>query len=338
MGCSVGVAGASGYAGAEVLRLLQQHPALRVSVAAAAHEASLRSAAPWLDLDMPVAAATVEAFDGCDVVFLATPASVSGAFAPALCDAGTRVVDLSGAFRLTPHAFAAAYALDPPTPERMPAPYGLPELFRDEVAGADLVANPGCYPTAALLALAPLRDVVQPETVVVTGISGTSGAGKALSDPLHVSHALHEVRPYGGPHHRHRPEMTRIWQRLAGPLASVTFVPHVVPTTRGLVCTVAASLRDDLDDDALHALLQGSYAAERFVRVLAPGCWPGTATLRGSNLAVVGGVVDRDTGRVTVACAIDNLVKGAAGQAVQNANVMLGLPEDAGLPTQGIYP
>jgi N-acetyl-gamma-glutamyl-phosphate reductase len=277
-------------------------------------------------------------FSGCDLVFLATPHARSLELAPALVDRGTRVVDLSGAFLLAPDVFEQWYGMTHPAPALAPAVYGLPELFGDDVPGALLVANPGCYPTAALLALAPLRDLVEPDSVTITGMSGTSGAGKALRDELQFSHAAANVTAYGAPAHRHTPEIEAAWARLTGTAAAVTFTPHLVPTPRGLLCTATATLRPGVDPAEVRHSLDKTYAAEPFVTVTPDGIWPSTTHLRASNAAAVGIAVDQRTGRVTTSCAIDNLGKGAAGQAVQNANLLLGLSHETGLSSVGVFP
>jgi len=330
----VGIVGGSGYAGGELLRLLAGHPALKVRVVAGQRTAGaeLRALFPHLGLEGRVAAAAPDALADCDAVFLATPHTVSLALAPALVAAGTPVLDLSGAFRLPAEVFTDWYGDPHPAPALTPAVYGLPELHRDRLPGATLVAVPGCYPTAALLALAPLAGLVDPATAVVAGLSGTSGAGSALRDDLHASHAFGNVAPYGAPRHRHTPEIEHHW----GQGAPITFTPHLVPMARGLVATVTATLT--VDPAAVRPAATHAYAGEPFVTVLPEGAWPATAHVRGANTAHIGVATDPRTGRVTVACAIDNLVKGAAGQAIQAANALLGLPEATGLPTAAVYP
>lgn len=337
---AVGVAGASGYSGAELLRILAGHPAFEVTAVAGGVSAGLRLDEVFghLDSTLTLQAATPETFAGCDIVFLATPHELSLDLAPPLLDAGTIVVDLSGAFRLPPGDFEQWYGLAHSAAELAPAPYGLTEWFGDDVAGATLVANPGCYPTAALLGLAPLRDLVAPDSVHITGLSGTSGAGKGLREELQLSHAANHVAAYGSPAHRHTPEIERAWNRLTGGQAAVTFTPHLVPMPRGLLCTSTAALLPDVDAAQVRQALEKAYADQPFVRVLAEGQWPSTAHVRGCNAAVVGIAVDPRSARVTTSCAIDNLGKGAAGQAVQNANVAVGLDQGTGLGAVGVYP
>ena len=336
----VGVAGASGYGGAELLRLLHSHPAFDVVAVAGGATAgqSLQEVFPHLDTQRVLQTSETETFDGCELVFLATPHELSLELAPALVARGIKVVDLSGAFRLEAEVFERWYGMGHPTPQLAPAVYGLPELFGDDLPGAALVANPGCYPTAALLALAPLADLVHPGSVVISGLSGTTGAGKALKPELHFSHAANNVTAYGAPVHRHTPEIERGWARLSGSEAAVTFVPHLIPMPRGLLCTVTATLLDDVDAAQVSQATLKTYDGEPFVRVLPDGSWPSTTHLRGSNGAAIGVATDARTGRVTSSCAIDNLGKGAAGQAIQNANLMVGLPQHSGLSAVGVYP
>lgn len=337
----VGVVGGSGYAGAELLRLLAGHPILKVRTVAGGASAGrdLAGVFPHLGMSGPLVPAEPEALDGCAVVFLATPHEVSLALVPALLAQGAAVVDLSGAFRLDAATFEQWYRLEHTVPELTPAVYGLPELFRGDLVGARLVAGPGCYPTAALLTLAPLAGLIDPASIVVTGLSGASGAGRGLRDDLHVSHAIGNAAPYGAPTHRHTPEIERIWALVAGlkEPAPLTFVPHLVPMSRGQLCTMAATVLDGAGAEVRAAFAQ-RYTSEPFVTVLAEGAWPATTHVRASNVAHLGVAVDPRANRVISCCAVDNLGKGAAGQAIQAANVALGLPETAGLPTSGVYP
>lgn len=334
------VVGASGYGGAELVRLLRGHPALELAVVTGSSAAGkdLADVFPHLGLSLELADSTPAAVAGCDIVFLATPHEVSADLAPRLLAVGQRVVDLSGAFRLDATTFSSWYGMDHPAPELAPAVYGLPELFEAGIADADLVANPGCYPTASLLALAPLAGLVDPASVHIAGLSGSSGAGKGLRDELHVTHAVGNIAAYGAPRHRHTPEIEQAWQRLNGTAAAVTFVPHLIPTPRGLLATVTATLSDGVTPMDVAESVAKTYDGQPFVRVLAEGSWPSTTYLRGGNGAALGVVVDERTGRATACCAIDNLGKGAAGQAVQNANLMFSLPQTTGLTAAGIYP
>lgn len=337
---AVGVAGASGYGGAELLRILGGHPRFEVAAVAGGSSAgrTVRDVFGHLASEAVLAPTKPDSFAGCELVFLATPHELSLSLAPALLGRGIRVVDLSGAFRLPAEVFERWYATSHPAPQLAPAVYGLPELFGDDIPGQLLVANPGCYPTAALLALGPLRDLVEADSVTIAGMSGTSGAGKGPREELHFSHAAANVAAYAAPAHRHTPEIEQAWGRLTGTAAPVTFTPHLVPMPRGLLCTVTATLRPGVDAGEVRRNVEKAYAAETFVTVTPEGVWPSTTYLRGSNAAAVGVAVDARTWRVTASCAIDNLGKGAAGQAIQNANLLLGLPAATGLSAEGVYP
>ncbi|HEX9993629.1 MAG TPA: N-acetyl-gamma-glutamyl-phosphate reductase [Acidimicrobiales bacterium] len=337
---SVGVVGASGYAGAELLRLLAAHPDLHVAWAAAASAAGTAVADRYPGLapaygDLAFRA-TDEALDeGADVVFCALPHGESAGVALAAAAAGAVVCDLSADFRLLdPAAYPAWYGADHPAPGELGAwAYGLPELHRDELRGARKVAVPGCYPTAAVLALAPAlaAGLVAPDGIVVDAKSGVSGAGRSPADATLFAQANESVRPYGAPSHRHTPEIEQELSRVAGRPLVVTFTPHLVPMTRGELVTCYATLVDGADQAAVDACYRAAYASEPFVDPLPAGTWPATRSVAGTNRALVGATVDARAGRLVVAAAIDNLGKGAAGQAVQCANLAVGLPETAGL-------
>ena len=340
----VGVVGGSGYGGAELLRLLAQHPAFKLRVVAGGRAAGRTVGAVFPHLlatelvNQPVVEATVEALADCQVVFSATPHAVSMDLLPRLATGDRVIVDLSGAFRLPANDYPQWYGMDHTAADLTPAVYGLPELWRDALVGATLIAGPGCYPTAALLALAPLAAIAGDGPVAVTGMSGWSGAGRALRDDLHASHAVGNVAPYGAPRHRHTPEITRQFAALGGPADRLTFVPHLVPMARGEVVTCAVPLADGATPPAVRDVVMARYRDEPFVAVLDEGRWPETTHVVGANTAHIAVATDDRAGVAIVSCALDNLVKGAAGQAIQAANVATGVPEAAGLPTAGMYP
>ena len=290
-----GIAGASGYVGRELGRLLDGHPTLRPASAAA----------------------DPSQLAGCDVALLALPHGASGPVARALAEAGTPVIDLSRDLR-------GEWC------------YGLPELHRDAVAGSRAVANPGCYATAAALALAPLvrARAIEPH-VVVDGKSGVSGAGKTPTEANAFCGAAEGIAPYSPVGHPHQEEIERELSALAGSPMTASFTPHLAPFVRGLLVTAYARLATPLTQAEAEAVYADAYAGERFVSLVAG---PRTQAVRGSNLCHVGVWVDEQRGAVVAAGAIDNLVKGAAGQAIQNANLMLGLPETAGLAQDGVAP
>ncbi|MBW3659943.1 MAG: N-acetyl-gamma-glutamyl-phosphate reductase [Actinobacteria bacterium] len=351
MAHQVGIVGASGYGGVELLRLVDAHPALDVAVVAAHSQAGERVDTLFPNLPGPRVFDAIDAAQlaGLDLVFLATPHGPALELGADLARRGTPVVDLSAAFRLPVDGFARWYGEEHPAPELAPhadgshggerAAYGFPEHTRDVVRGARLVANPGCYPTAALTGLVPLAPLFVPGTVVIDAKSGTSGAGRAASDTLHFSHVHGDLVAYGAPGHRHTGEIEHWLAVLGGrDLGPVSFTPHLVPMARGLLATSYAGLADGVTADDVQDALASAYADEPFVAVLPPGTFPHTKALAGSNGVQVSAVVDERTRRVVVTAAEDNLGKGAAGQALQNANLLLGLDETTGLTAIGVYP
>jgi len=338
MGLTVGVAGASGYAGGELLRLLSAHPDLEVGVVTAHASVGepLGAVHPQLSslADRVLEPTSAGALAGADLVFLALPHGQSAALAAGL-PAGTPVVDLGADHRLVdPAAWARHYG----GPHPGAWTYGLPELpgQRDEIAASGRVAATGCYAVAVILALAPLlaAGLVEPDDVVAVAASGTSGAGRAPAAHLLGSEVMSDLSPYRVGAHQHVPEILQ-----ATGARSLSLTPVLAPLPRGILATVTARpARPGLDADEVRAALAGAYAGEPFVRVLPAGQWPHTAATLGSNAAHLQAAVDASSGRVIVCSAIDNLGKGAAGQAVQCANLMLGLPETGGLTADGVAP
>jgi N-acetyl-gamma-glutamyl-phosphate reductase len=338
----VGVVGASGYAGVELLRLCASHPELEVVVAAAgtaagqavaAHTPSLAAAYPSLAFGSTDPAD----LDGLDLVFLALPHGESQHLVPEIENHVGVVVDLAADFRLKdPSLYPIWYGHEHTAPDLLARfRYGLPELFRDDLRGATLIAAPGCYPTAASLALAPLlrAGVIAPTGIVIDAASGVSGAGRAAKSNLHFGTVDEDFVAYGLLDHRHTPEME---QNLG---AQVLFTPHLAPMVRGILATCYARPADPdggLTTEGALDLLHEDYRDEPFV-VVTPAS-PSTKSTAGSNCAHVTVRVDPRTGWVVALCALDNLVKGAAGQAIQCANIALGLPETTGLPLVGLYP
>lgn len=347
-----GVVGASGYAGAELVRLIEGHPQMELARVTSGKEAGRRmdDLYPGLigtcDATL-VAPDAVDLAAACDVVFLAVPHTASLAMTPRLVAAGAAVVDLSADYRL---ADAATYERWYDAPHTSPdllarAVYGIPELNRAEVAALHelpageprIVANPGCYPTAATLAAAPLLRaglVAQGAPVIVDAISGVTGAGKGCTARTHFCSADESVQAYGVGGHRHLPEIAQNMSRLAGHEVSVVFTPHLGPFKRGILATVYLPLAAEAPDAAgLQALYERAYAGERFVSVLPAGRQPATGSVAGSERVQIGVVLDERAHLAIVTCAIDNLVRGAAGQALQNANLLCGLSEESGLST-----
>jgi len=335
----VGIVGASGYTGAELMRLAASHPEMEVVLATGDTQAGTAVADLYPSLrpvygDMAFAPYTPDAVDGLDLVFCGLPHGASQAIVPEVQDRVKWVLDLSADFRLKdPALYPQWYGAEHTAPELLADfAYGLPELFRDDIVGASGVAVPGCYPTAASLALAPLvrAGLVETTGIVVDAASGVSGAGRALKHTSHFCTVDEDFAAYGLLDHRHTPEMEQVLS------AEVLFTPHLAPMTRGILTTCYARPTAATTTDEVLATLTAFYADEPFVQVIEGA--PTTKAVLGSNSAFVTARADERTGWVLALCAIDNLVKGASGQAVQCANLLAGLPETTGLPLVGTYP
>lgn len=342
----VAIVGASGYTGVELLRLLLLHPEVEITSCVARRNAgeSVESLFPSLiaqcgciceELD-------VEALAQCsDIVFTALPHQSAMAVIPSLLAKGLKVVDLSADYRIKDAATYAAWYQEHTSPELLTeAVYGLPELYREQIAPARLIANPGCYPTSVALALAPLlqQGAIDPTTLIIDSKSGTSGAGRDAKVGSLFCEVNEGFKAYGVASHRHTPEIEQTLSDLAGESVTINFTPHLLPVNRGILSTCYATLTQPATTQELLARYQEFYADEFFVRVHPAGSLPNVAYVRGSNFCDLGLVSDPRTGRVIVVSAIDNLVKGAAGQAVQNMNILLGLPEKSGLTTLPLFP
>ncbi|MEU8523174.1 N-acetyl-gamma-glutamyl-phosphate reductase [Streptomyces sp. NBC_01216] len=336
------VAGASGYAGGELLRLLLAHPHVEIGTLTGHSNAGQRLGGLQPHLlplaDRVLAPTTAESLRGHDVVFLALPHGQSAAVAEQL-GPDTLVVDMGADFRLRS---AADWETFYGTPHAGTWPYGLPELpgARAALEGTKRVAVPGCYPTAVSLALFPAygSGLAEPDAVIVAA-TGTSGAGKALKPHLLGSEVMGSMSPYGvGGGHRHTPEMIQNLSAPAGERVSVSFTPTLAPMSRGILATCSAKARPGVNAEAVRAAYEKAFADEAFVHLLPEGQWPATASVQGSNAVQIQVAYDEAAGRIIAISAIDNLTKGTAGGAVQSMNIALGLPEDTGLPTIGVAP
>ncbi len=340
----VGIIGGTGYTGVELLRLLCVHPKVRLTVITSRGEAGKKVADLFPNLRGHVNLAFSEPDEKqlatCDVVFAATPNGVAMQHARALVQAGVKLIDLAADFRLQdPALWEQWYGMPHACPELLAeAVYGLPEVNRDKIKNARIVANPGCYPTAVQLGFLPLieKKLIDVHTLIADAKSGVSGAGRKAEVHTLFSEAADSLKAYGVPGHRHLPEIRQQLQRLNGAPVGLTFVPHLMPVIRGMHATLYARLT--VGDVDLQSLYEQRYAQEPFVDVLPPGSHPDTRSVRASNLCRI--AVHRPQGgdTVVVLAVIDNLVKGAAGQAVQNMNLLFGLAETTGLAQPAILP
>ena len=341
----IGVIGASGYTGAELLRLLAGHPELEVAYATADTNAGAAVAALYPSLravygDLELAAFDPSALDGLDAVFVALPHGESQKVVPALVDRVAHVVDLGADFRLPPALYEEWYGEVHGAPDLVDRfGFGMVELFREEIEARDHVASPGCYPTAASLALAPLvaDGLVEPTGIVVNAVSGVSGAGRKLAATNLYAEREQNVVAYGLLGHRHTGEIEHALAHVGGGPVQVLFTPHLVPMTRGILATCTARPAvDGLGTEALLDRYRSYYADEPFLVVTDEP--PQTKSTLGANTAQVTVRMDPRTGTVLAMGAVDNLVKGASGQALQALNLLLGLPETLGLPVVGMMP
>jgi N-acetyl-gamma-glutamyl-phosphate reductase len=335
----VGVIGATGYAGAELVRLLAGHPEVELSLLTSRQYAGspFSEVYPALSsiVDTVCETLSIETVtDRADILFTALPHKLPMELVPELLEKGTRVVDLSADFRFKDAARYEAF-YQPHTAKNLldETVYGLSEIYRESIRTARLIGNPGCYPTSVLLPLIPLirRGWIQTETIVADSKSGVSGAGRSPSLATHFCEVNDSFKAYKIGAHRHAPEMEEILSRESGHEVNLTFVPHLVPMTRGMLTTQYMKLTEPIGPEAIRECLSNDYARSPFVRICPESHPPDTRNVRGSNFCDIGFVLEKRTDRLILISAIDNLVKGAAGQAVQNMNIMLGLDERAGL-------
>ncbi len=345
---NIGIIGASGYGGVQLVRLLSEHP--KVSIAYLGGDSSAGkqygSIYPHLAhcVDLSVEKIDLEEVaTRCEAVFLGLPNGLACDIAPTLIEKGCKVLDLSADYRFSNlDTYTDWYKKDRKDRETASsAIYGLPELYREQIKQSQLIGCPGCYPTASLLALAPLlkQGLIDPATAIIDAKSGTSGGGRQAKTNMLLAEADNSLGAYGVANHRHTPEIEEICSNLTRQEVTVQFTPHLIPMVRGILSTVYATLRDPgLVREDLITIYNAFYRSSPFVQVLPSGIYPQTKWACGTNLAYIGIQVDRRTGRVIVLSAIDNLIKGQAGQAVQCLNLMMGWDEALGLPKLSFYP
>lgn len=348
----VGIVGANGYAGGDLMRLLLAHPHVKLEYVASRSLAGSRvsdvmpAMPPWHDLTFE--APEVDAMvSRCDVIFTATPRGAAMPYGQAAADAGKALIDIGTDFRFRNVAvYEDWYGIEHTCPQLSnQAAYGLPELFRESIQQSRIVGNPGCYPTSVLLGLAPLikGDTIHLDQISITSYSGISGAGATPKQTSHLPEAAENIQPYGVAGHRHTPEIEQGIQLLRGASVDeeatpISFTPHLAPMSRGILSTMVLYPKLPLTQDELQGVYESFYRDEPFVRVLPLDRLPQTKPLRGTNLCDIAVRYDARAGRIIVMSAIDNLVKGASGQAVQNMNLIFGLPETTGLTSPGMYP
>jgi len=340
----VGIVGASGYTGAELSRILCNHPEIEITVATSRQYAgkplsdvfpSLKGRVDILCEDLPVDRLVERA----DFFFTAVPHQTAMDIVPQILSAGKKVVDLSADFRIhDPVVYEQWYQAHSAKDLLPEAVYGLPELYRSSIRQTDLVANPGCYPTSVILGLAPLlrSGLLDPGTIIIDSKSGVSGAGRAAQLGTLYCEVADGFKAYKVAEHRHTPEIEQELSVLSKEKVTVSFTPHLVPMSRGILSTIYAKAKEPVS--GLFEMYSDFYQNEQFVRVCAPNQYPATQFVRGSNYCDIGFKYDPRTGRVIVVSAIDNVVKGAAGQAVQNMNIMCGFPENTGLALVPFFP
>lgn len=342
----VAIVGASGYTGVELIRLLLRHPEVEITCITSRQNAGspVSSIFPSLLDRIDLAFDPVEVdliVSRADFIFTALPHKAAMEIVPGLLQAGKKVVDLSADYRLQDVAIYEQWYQAHSSPELVAeAAYGLPEIFGSLIGEARLVANPGCYPTSIALALAPLieHQLVDLQSLVIDSKSGASGAGRSAKVGSLFCEVNEGFKAYGVGAHRHTPEIEQTLGHLAGQPVVVSFTPHLLPVNRGILSTCYANLVQPKGSGELLSIFREYYQGKKFVRIHPEGALPDVAFVRGSNYCNIGLVSDPRTGRVIVVSAIDNLLKGAAGQAVQNMNLMQGLDEDCGLDDLPLYP
>ena len=345
---SVGIIGASGYGGVQLVRLLLEHPGVEITYLGGDSSAGKKFASLYPHLshlvDLEIEAIDLDIIASrCQVVFLGLPNGIACKIAPTLIEKGCKVLDLSADYRFSDLDTYTAWYQKERNDRAIAATaiYGLPELYREKIKQSQLIGCPGCYPTASLLALSPLlkQGLIVPETAIIDAKSGTSGGGRQAKTHLLLAEADNSLGAYGVANHRHTPEIEQICSELARQEVRVQFTPHLIPMVRGILATVYATLRDPgLVREDLITIYTAFYRTSPFVKILSNGLYPQTKWAYGTNLCYIGIEVDPRTDRIIVMSAIDNLMKGQAGQAVQCLNLMMDWEETLGLPQMRFYP
>ncbi|HWQ40829.1 MAG TPA: N-acetyl-gamma-glutamyl-phosphate reductase [Desulfosporosinus sp.] len=339
----VGVLGATGYAGQELVRILHRHEKVNELYLASSSVAGNEYEVVYPHWNgQNVGILQDENVPDLDVIFCALPHGLTATRTGAFLERNMKVIDLGADFRLnSAQVYEEWYKIKHPASELLKdAVYGLPELYREQIRGRSLIANPGCYPTATLLALVPLlrNELLQTEYLIIDAKSGVSGAGRGVSLDTHYAEINENFKAYGVASHRHTPEIEQELSRAAGHPLTVNFTPHLVPMTRGMLVTIYAAVREGVNEDDLRKCWLEQYEEEEFIHVLPKGTWPQTKFSSGSNNAFLQLTIDQRTGNAILVATIDNLLKGAAGQAIQNMNLAMGWPEGQGITGTSLWP
>lgn len=340
----IGIVGATGYTGVELLRLLSVHPDVEITYVTSRSNAGSRVDAMFPNLrgyiDIEFSDPSTDALSECDLVFFATPNGIAMNHVPELLKTNTKVIDLAADFRIKDvSVWSKCYGMTHACPDLISeAVYGLPEINRDQLKTANLVANPGCYPTSVILGLMPLIEskLIDLDNIIADTKSGVSGAGKQANVGTLFSEMGESFKAYGVGGHRHQPEIAQILSQLSEQNVDLTFVPHLLPIIRGIHATIYS--RTDVDAHTMQTLYEKRYVNEPFVDILPQGSHPETRNVKSSNMCQIAIHKSADTSRLVVLSVIDNLVKGAAGQAVQNMNIMFGFDETTGLDRPALLP
>ncbi len=342
----VGIVGATGYTGFELIRLLIGHPEVEISVLTSRQYAGepISEVFPSLRDRIGIRCqnpSIEEVAEKSDFIFTAVPHKTAMEVVPGFHERDKKVVDLSADFRFRdPHVYERYYQPHACPELLKEAIYGLPELYRDRIEEAQIVGNPGCYPIGALLPLIPLikREIINYDAIIIDSKSGVSGAGRELSLDIHFCEVNEGLKAYKVLEHRHCPEIEQELSSLAGHTLSVIFTPHLIPMSRGILTTIYCELKQEETTESVLEWVEDFYREEPFVRVCPVGKLPNTMNVRGSNFCDIGLKVDRQRGKLIAISAIDNLMRGASGQAIQNMNIMCGFPEKVGLEVPNLYP